>query len=154
LIQEVINANKKISPEKVVAIWNIPNRNIPGISQQLIWLEKGTPSAGLEHIVANHGREFEQHGITTEKLPELVEAVLRVGWFDGQRQGKTSETPRPVVVLNFPGTIIPVAITCADNSFIIGMNPKGWDDYRKDHGVTEDEVKEVASWPLLSSVVP
>jgi hypothetical protein len=82
-------------------------------------------------------------GITTEKLPELVEAALRAGWSDGEMQGKTSKTPRPVVVLE---ATIPVAITCANNGFVVGINPGGWDDYTIEK-ITKSPRTRSKRWP-------
>ncbi|KAN0085592.1 hypothetical protein V8E54_002059 [Elaphomyces granulatus] len=120
-----------------------------GIVKELTWIETGDDNAGYNHIVKGHGEEFEyRHGIPKEKLPELVKAALKVGLFNGQIQGKSNTTPRPVLALRFYGIPIVVAVTCADNGFVVGINPRTWRVYKKHHGLTEEDIKQDAKWPM------
>ena len=42
----------------------------------IAWLEQGTSSAGLEHIINNHGLQFAQFGIGEEDIPGLIMDTL------------------------------------------------------------------------------
>jgi hypothetical protein len=66
-------------------------------------------------------------------------------WFHGEMQGKTTETPRPVLVLNFYGNNTTVAITCANNGFVVGMNFRKWERISKWSRLTIDQSKDLPS---------
>ena len=68
-----------------------------------MWLENGTDTAGLNHIITEHADDF-----LNKKI---------VGY-----QGRG--TGRPIYEFTYNGEIHKVAITVGNNGFIVGANPK------------------------------
>ena len=77
-----------------------------------MWLENGTDTAGLNHIIK---------GITQEQIPDYVMNALENGKIVGY-QGRG--TGRPIYEFTYNGEIHKVAITVGNNGFIVGANPK------------------------------
>lgn len=47
---------------------------------QIVWLESGTPSAGLEHIIQRHSDDFmDKHGIKEDDIPLYLKDVFSNG---------------------------------------------------------------------------
>lgn len=114
LIDEVIANGDKITPEDVVVITRDP-------SGKIVWLEIGSATAGLQHIVDNHGREFNGKGIANQDIPSYVlEAVYQgnVVGFQGKRN------PRSVYEFVYNGAIHQIAVQVANNGFIVSANPR------------------------------
>lgn len=88
---------------------------------KLVWLENGTDSAGLNHIITRHANEFLNKGITQEQIPDYIMNALENGKIVGY-QG--TGTGRAIYEFTYNGKIHKVAITVSDNGFIIGANPK------------------------------
>lgn len=79
LISELKERNVKFTEENIVFI----TKDATG---QTVWLEKGSASAGLEHILNGDGRtqghagDFERaFGISREKIPEFLHKVVSEG---------------------------------------------------------------------------
>lgn len=66
LLKELAESGVKYTEEDVILIY----KNADG---SLMWLEKGTESAGLEHILTKHAKEFED----VNDVPALLENVLK-----------------------------------------------------------------------------
>ena len=73
-----------------------------------MWLENGTDTAGLNHIITEHADDFLNKGITQEQIPDYVMNALE----------------RPIYEFTYNGEIHKVAITVGNNGFIVGANPK------------------------------
>ena len=86
-----------------------------------MWLENGTDTAGLNHIVTEHADDFLNKGITQEQIPDYVMNALENGKIVGY-QGRG--TGRPIYEFTYNGEIHKVAITVGNNGFIVGANPK------------------------------
>ncbi|MFB4298478.1 hypothetical protein [Actinomadura sp. NTSP31] len=114
LIDELIRNGTKCSPESIVAI----ARDSSG---KIIFLETGSPRAGLQHIIERHGREFAQKGIPESQVPEFVMHAVTEGTKIGY-QGKG--TGRPIYQFVFNGKMYKVAVTVGGNGFIVGANLK------------------------------
>ena len=115
LIDEVIADGHKISPDKVVLITRDP-------SGKIIWLEKGNKSSGLQHIIEQHGRDFNGKGISNDDIPNYVmEAVYQANPVG--TQGKKNP-PRTIYEFTFNGEKQRVAIQVSENGYIVGANPK------------------------------
>lgn len=114
LIEKVIAKGYKITPEKVVIITQIENGNI-------VWLETGSDSSGLQHIIKEHGKEFNGKGIANDEIPNyILEAVCQgnvVGY-----QGKRN--PRTIYEFTYHGTKQKIAIQISTNGYIVGANPR------------------------------
>ena len=115
LIAEVQANGDKISPEKVVLITRDPNGKI-------IWLETGTEKSGLQHIIKEHGSQFNGKGIKNEDIPDYVLEAVYQGHVVGT-QGKRD--PRTVYEFIYNGKKQRIAIQVSTNGDIVRANPKG-----------------------------
>ena len=80
-------------------------------------MEKGNARAGLEHIILQHGADFARRGIGEAMIPDaILNAVI-----DGKQVGV--QGTRPVYEVEFDGQIHLIAVTVADNGFVVGANP-------------------------------
>ena len=84
---------------------------------KLVWLEKGNDSAGLKHIVKEHGKQFVDADISIDKTPQILIETLNIGEYVGI-QGKD----RKVYKVDIEGSNIFIAISIIDNGFIVGAN--------------------------------
>ena len=114
LLEELANSGVKYNPEDIVAI----TKTADG---KLVWLENGTDTAGLNHIITEHADDFLNKGITQEQIPDYVMNALENGKIVGY-QGRG--TGRPIYEFTYNGEIHKVAITVGNNGFIVGANPK------------------------------
>ena len=114
LLDELANSGVKYNPEDIVAI----TKTAAG---KLVWLENGTDTAGLNHIITEHADDFLNKGITQEQIPDYVMNALENGKIVGY-QGRG--TGRPIYAFTYNGEIHKVAITVGNNGFIVGANPK------------------------------
>ena len=114
LIDEVISNGDKISPDKVVMITRDPNGRI-------VWLEEGNNNSGLQHIINEHGREFNGRGISNENIPNYVLEAVYQGNIVGT-QGKRN--PRTVYEFVYNGVTQRIAVQVGSNGYIVGANPK------------------------------
>lgn len=92
-------------------------------TDDLAWLEKGNETAGLKHIMNEHGDQFLQKGITEESMPSFLKTAIENGRIVGH-QGKFHSQPRVIYEVNYNGEMIKVAITISDNGYIVGANAK------------------------------
>ena len=114
LLDELASSGVKYNPDDVVAI----TKTSEG---KLVWLENGTDSAGLNHIISEHADDFLNKGITQEQIPDYLMSALENGEIVGY-QGRG--TGRPIYEFIYNGETHRVAITVGDNGFIVGANPK------------------------------
>ena len=114
LLDELANSGVKYNPEDIVAI----TKTADG---KLVWLENGTDTAGLNHIITEHADDFLNKGIMQEQIPDYVMNALENGKIVGY-QGRG--TGRPIYEFTYNGEIHKVAITVGNNEFIVGANPK------------------------------
>lgn len=118
LIEEVISNGGKISPEKVVMITRDP-------AGKIVWLETGTKSAGLQHIIDEHGHEFNGKGIPNADIPNYVLEAVYQGKIVGT-QGK--KNPRTVYEFTYNGKKQRIAVQVSKNGYIVGANPKSLEE--------------------------
>lgn len=114
LLDELTNSGVKYNSEDIVAI----TKTADGKS---VWLENGTDTTGLNHIITEHADDFLNKGITQEQIPDYVMNALENGKIVGY-QGRG--TGRPIYEFIYNGEIHKVAITVGNNGFIVGANPK------------------------------
>lgn len=113
LIDEVIANGNKISPDKVLAI---TRDSFGGI----VWMEEGNSSSGLQHIIDNHGHEFNGRGISNDDIPNYVlEAVHQGNIVD--YQGKR-EPRRPVYEFVYNRVTQRIAVQVGSNGYIVSAN--------------------------------
>lgn len=101
--------------------YRVPNAITKTADGKLVWLENGTDTAGLNHIITEHADDFLNKGITQEQIPDYVMNALENGKIVGY-QGRG--TGRPIYEFTYNGEIHKVAITVGNNGFIVGANPK------------------------------
>lgn len=118
LIEEVISSGEKISPDKVLLITRDPNGKI-------IWMETGNGKSGLEHIITEHGHQFNGKGISNEDIPNYVLEAVRQGKIVGT-QGKRN--PRTVYEFTYNGERQRIAIQVGSNGYIVSANPKSLEE--------------------------
>jgi filamentous hemagglutinin len=115
LIDDLVADGTRITPENVVDIRRINGRTV--------WLETGTATgarpAGLNHIIAEHGTEFTQRGISQAEIPDVVFTALQRNNVVGY-QGRG--TGRPIYEFDYGGQTHRLAITVGDNGFVVGAN--------------------------------
>ena len=114
LMDELASSGVKYNPDDVIAV----TKTADG---KLVWLENGTDTAGLNHIITEHADDFLNKGITQEQIPDYVMNALENGKIVGY-QGRG--TGRPIYEFTYNGEIHKVAITVGDNGFVVGANPK------------------------------
>ncbi|MDO4604566.1 MAG: hypothetical protein Q4B23_01145 [Helcococcus sp.] len=116
LMEELRNSGVKFTEEDVIAITKQANGKI-------VWLERGNIEVGLEHIVYEHGEDFNKIGIQKNKIPHFIIKAVTDGKVVG-KQGKYNNKPRIVYELEYEGEIKKVAISIGANGFIVGANPR------------------------------
>ena len=114
LMDELASSGVKYNPDDVIAVTKTAD-------EKLVWLENGTDTAGLNHIITEHADDFLNKGITQEQIPDYVMNALENGKIVGY-QGRG--TGRPIYEFTYNGEIHKVAITVGDNGFVVGANPK------------------------------
>lgn len=114
LINELVASGEKCIPENIVGIM----KNSYG---KIIWLETGTKTAGLNHIIEEHGSQFNGKGISNDEIPNYIMEAIHQGNIVGY-QGK--KNPRTIYEFIYEGKKQRVAITIGSNGFIVGANPK------------------------------
>ena len=111
LIDELARNGVKHSPEKIVAIGRDPDGRI-------VFLETGSPSAGLEHILQKQ-RQFAQRGVGQDQVADYVLTAVTKGKVVGMQR------TRPIYEFQWNGTTHRLAVTVGDNGYIVGANPIG-----------------------------
>lgn len=112
LIDEVIANGEKISPSKVVMITRDPTGKI-------VWLETGNSKSGLQHIIDDHGKEFNGRGISNNDIPDYVLEAVYQGKIVGT-QGKRD--PRTIYEFTYNGKKQRIAVQVGSNGYIVGAN--------------------------------
>jgi hypothetical protein len=87
---------------------------------RIVFLEQGNSNAGLQHIKEAHATDFINKGITEEQIPDAVMVAVTKGKVVGY-QGP--DLGRPIYQLEFNGITQYIAVTVADNGFVVGANP-------------------------------
>ncbi|MGO7654341.1 hemagglutinin repeat-containing protein [Rhizobium ruizarguesonis] len=111
LIDELIGKGVKVAPQSVIEVQRVNGKTI--------WLETGSSTAGLRHIVGEHGAEFAQRGFSELEIPNVLFAALQqnnVVGYQGRGAG------RPIYEFDYRGQIYRLAITVGNNGFIVGAN--------------------------------
>jgi filamentous hemagglutinin len=103
------------TPQNVVATGTAPDG-------QIVFLETGSSSAGLKHIIEEHGAEFANMGVSPAQIPNVVMQAVTQGKIVGY-QG--SGTGRPIYEVTVNGQPQRIAVTVGSNGFIVGANPRG-----------------------------
>jgi hypothetical protein len=113
LLRELTATGVKFNAAEVVRIVRDP-------SGRIVFLERGTETAGLAHIVKEHALDFAQKGIVEAEIPTAVMKAVTKGDVIGY-QGRGFS--RPIYRVEFGGQTVDIAITTGDNGFVVGANP-------------------------------
>ena len=113
LIDEVVANGDKISPDKVLMITRDP-------SGKIVWMEEGNSSSGLQHIVDQHGKEFNGRGISNDNIPNYVLEAVYQGNVVGT-QGKRTP-PRTIYEFTYNGETQRIAVQVGSNGYIVSAN--------------------------------
>ena len=114
LVDELVSNGEKCTPENIVGITKAS-------SGKIVWLETGSKSAGLKHIIEEHGSQFNGKGISNEEIPNYIMEAVHQGNVVGY-QGK--KNPRTIYEFIYEGKKQRVAISIGLNGFVVGANPK------------------------------
>lgn len=82
LVQELVKSGEKCTPENIVGITK-------DSSGKIVWLETGTKSAGLNHIIDRHGSQFNGKGISNDEIPNYVMEAVHQGNVVGHQRTRT-----------------------------------------------------------------
>jgi hypothetical protein len=115
LLNELATNGVKFTPENVIATARSP-------SGQVVFLETGSPTAGLRHIVQEHATDFANIGVSEAQIPSVVMRAVTEGNIVGY-QGRG--TTRPIYEITVNGQPQRIAITTGSNGYIVGANPAG-----------------------------
>jgi filamentous hemagglutinin len=100
----------KFSPQNVLATGTSP-------SGQIVFLETGSSSAGLQHIIERHAVDFANQGITLKDIPSVVmQAVIQ-----GNVVGTNGSAP--VYEITYGGAPKYISVGVGSNGFIVRANP-------------------------------
>jgi hypothetical protein len=114
LLGELAQQGVKHTPESIVAI----GKNASG---KVVFLEKGTAQAGLQHIVDRHAADFAARGITVAQIPEAVMMAATEGKVVGTvGSGRNTRT---IYEIEFKGVTQRIAVGEASNGFIVTAHP-------------------------------
>lgn len=73
LMNELKESGVKFTEENVVMITKTKKN-------ELVWLEKGNESAGLNHIIKRHEKDFKnKFGVSKENIPITIKDILKNG---------------------------------------------------------------------------
>jgi hypothetical protein len=111
LIDELASNGVKHTPEDIVAIGRDP-------SGRVVFLETGSPSAGLQHILLKKA-QFAQRGVSEDQVADYVLSAVTKGKVVGMQR------TRPIYEFQWNGATHRLAVTVGDNGFIVGANPVG-----------------------------
>jgi filamentous hemagglutinin len=89
---------------------------------EIVFLETGNDTSGLQHIVDDHGQDFANIGVAPTQIPGVIMEALTQGKFLGY-QG--TGTGRAIYQITINGAQQKIAITVSSNGYIVGANPAG-----------------------------
>ena len=84
-------------------------------------METGDAKSGLQHIIDEHGHEFNGKGISNDDIPNYVLEAVHQGNIVGT-QGKRN--PRTIYEFIYNGERQRIAVQVSNNGYIVGANPK------------------------------
>ncbi|WP_259275170.1 hypothetical protein [Yersinia canariae] len=108
LFKEMTAQGIKFTPENIVSA-------AKDSSGKIIFLEKGSSKAGLQHIVEEHGSQFAQIGVSEARIPDVVMKAVTDGKIFGY-QG--TGTGRPIYETVINGKKYNIAVTVGNNGYI------------------------------------
>jgi len=110
LLDELAEQGIKHNPDDIVHI----GRDASG---KIVFLERGNPKAGLQHIMERHADNFARQGVPREQVGDLVFQAVTNGKVVGGDAGRT------VFEVVFNGEVRRVAVSVGSNGFIVGAHP-------------------------------
>ena len=105
----------KFTPQNVLATGTTP-------SGQTVFLETGSPSSGLQHIIDEHANDFANIGVPESQISNVVMQAVTEGNVVGYQGAGTG---RPIYQITINGQSQRIAITVGSNGYIVGANPAG-----------------------------
>ncbi|CNI86242.1 Possible hemagglutinin (DUF638) [Yersinia frederiksenii] len=115
LLNEMSSQGIKYSPQNIVQV-------VKNADGKIIFLETGSPTSGLQHIIKEHGSQFLLIGVPESQIPNVVmKAIL-----DGKVVGyQGSGSGRPIYETTINGKKYNIAITVGNNGYVVGANLRG-----------------------------
>src|SRR5471032_689650 len=115
LFKEMTAQGIKYTPENIVSA-------AKDSSGKIIFLEKGSSKAGLQHIVEEHGSQFAQIGVSEARIPDVVMKAVTDGKIVGYQGAGTGRQIYETVI---NGKKYNIAVTVGNNGYIVGANLRG-----------------------------
>lgn len=125
LVQRLLDRNEKCTPENILGIVEVSEEINKG---GIVWIESGTPSAGLGHIIKEHEIDFINKGIPKDEIPNYLMEAVRQGKKVGEQGSGPKARRRTIFEFIYEGKLQRVAIQIGSNGFIVSANPKSKDD--------------------------
>lgn len=110
LIKQVQDSGRKISPEQVNWIRELEDGRI-------VWLEEGNPKSGLQHIVTEHGLQFQTKGVPIDDIPQLLAAAVE------SKPVVVYDTGEAIYSVSYGGKTFNVLIAIGGNGYIVTAHP-------------------------------
>ena len=117
LLGELATKGVKHTPEKVVWI----GRDASG---KVVFLETGSASGGLQHIVDGKAAQFAARGVAKEQIPDLISKAITEGKVVGQVG--SGKNVRNVYELTYGGKPQRVVVGVSENGYIVNAHPGDW----------------------------
>lgn len=112
LVEGLVASGKKITPENVVDVTRLRNGRD-------VWLETGSSTSGLQHILERHASNFADKGISADQIPALIFEALDRGRI--MKKIGSGANIRDVYRVEFNDSIQTLAIGISENGWI-GMS--------------------------------
>ncbi|CQI88856.1 putative adhesin/hemolysin precursor [Yersinia rohdei] len=115
LLNEMSSQGIKYSPQNIVQV----TKNSDG---KIIFLETGSPTSGLQHIIKEHGSQFTQIGVPESQIPNVIMKAVaddKIVGYQGAGSG------RPIYETTINGRKYNIAITVGSNGYVVGANLRG-----------------------------
>ncbi|QTA85340.1 Uncharacterized protein dnm_013450 [Desulfonema magnum] len=111
LLRELAESGVRHTPEDIV---RIARRATDG---KIIFIEKGSRRAGLQHILERHAEDFARQGFSSGEIPDIVIKAVAEGIIVG------CQGTRLIYEIETEGNRYRIAVTVGSNGYIVGANP-------------------------------
>lgn len=88
---------------------------------KIVFMETGNVKLGLIHIIAEHTNDFANIGVRQDQIPVVILQAVTQGTIVGYQGAGTG---RPIFETLVNGKPQLIAVTIADNGYIVGANPR------------------------------
>ncbi|OQO93251.1 hypothetical protein B1813_12890 [Saccharomonospora piscinae] len=113
MVAEVRRRGHKITPERIVRIARL-------LDDRIVWLEEGNEGSGLLHLMdPSRVQQFEKAGVNKSEIVDTIFRALTETKPIGIGSGD-----RLVYDVQHGNGTVRIALSVADNGYIVGANPR------------------------------